>query len=79
MADKKAPAKASDAKGRPKKAGKFFRDIRSEFKKISWPTKKQVWNNTLVVLVTVLIFGVVIWGLDLALTSLRNLLIGLFN
>ncbi|MCL1830652.1 MAG: preprotein translocase subunit SecE [Oscillospiraceae bacterium] len=62
-------------KGRAKK---YFRDVRSEFKKITWPTKKQVWNNTIVVLVTVLIFGIIIWTLDYLLVSGRDLLMGLF-
>ena len=62
-------------KGRLKK---YFRDVRSEFKKITWPTKKQVWNNTLVVLVTVLIFGIIIWSLDYLLVLGRDSLMGLF-
>jgi preprotein translocase subunit SecE len=39
------------------KVTRFFRDLRSEFKKVVWPTKKQVVNNTLVVLVTIIVFG----------------------
>jgi len=80
MADKKTPAKAAKKTQSPKKGRikKYFRDIRSEFKKISWPSKKQVWNNTLVVIVTVLIFGIVVWTLDFLLISGRDLLMGLF-
>lgn len=78
MADKKTPVKAVDPKKKGR-VGKFFRDTRSEFKKISWPSKKQVWNNTLIVLVTVLVFGVVVWGLDFVLSSLRDLMIGWFS
>ena len=73
MADKKVASAKEKKSG---KLSKFFRDIRSEFKKISWPSKKQVWNNTLVVLVTVAIFAVIIWGLDFLLSWLRDLLIG---
>ena len=73
---KEKPKKAANPnKGRVKK---YFRDTRSEFKKITWPTKKQVWNNTIVVIVTVLIFGVIIWTLDYLLVSGRDLLMGLF-
>lgn len=74
---KKEKAKKVDNPNKGK-ARKYFRDVRSEFKKITWPTKKQVWNNTLVVLVTVLIFGVIIWTLDYLLVSGRDLLMGLF-
>lgn len=46
------------------KVTKYFRDLRSEFKKVVWPTKKQVVNNTLVVLVTIVIFSIFVGGLD---------------
>lgn len=81
MAEKKTPAvPARSSAAAPKKGRikKYFRDIRSEFKKITWPSKKQVWNNTLVVLVTVLIFGIVVWTLDYLLVSGRDLLMNLF-
>jgi preprotein translocase subunit SecE len=43
---------------------KFFRDTKSEMKKVVWPSKKQVLNNTIVVLVVVLVSFVVIFALD---------------
>lgn len=58
-----------------KRLGKYFRDTASEMKKVTWPTWNQTWKNTLVVLATVAIFAVVIWGLDYVLTTLRTLLI----
>ena len=44
--------------------GKRLKDIKSEMKKIVWPTKSQVINNTIVVIVVSLIAAVVIFGLD---------------
>ncbi len=44
--------------------GKRFRDIKSEMKKIVWPTKAQVINNTLVVIAVSVIAAIVIFGLD---------------
>ena len=38
--------------------GKFFRDTKSELKKVVYPTPKQMVNNTLVVLLCVLVVGV---------------------
>ena len=35
--------------------GKRFKDIKSEMKKIVWPTKSQVINNTIVVIVVSLL------------------------
>ena len=46
------------------KIAKFFRDYRSEFKKVVWPTWAQVCKNTLVVIVCVVVIGLVIGLLD---------------
>ena len=43
---------------------KFFRDTHTEMKKVVWPSKKQIVNNTLVVIAVVIICGLVIFGLD---------------
>ena len=47
-----------------KNIAKFFRDTRSEMKKVVWPSKKQVINNLIVVAVVVLISAVAICVLD---------------
>jgi len=41
-----------------------FRDMRGELKKVVWPSRKQIVNNTLVVLAALLISAVFIGGLD---------------
>ncbi len=45
--------------------GRFFREVKAEMKKVVWPTRKQVINNTLIVFAMVLIAGIFIWVLDL--------------
>ncbi len=50
-----------------KKMIRYFKDLKGEYKKIVWPTKKQVINNTLVVLAAVIIMGVFVAGLDAVL------------
>lgn len=40
-----------------KAIAKFFRDLAAEVKKVVWPSKKQVINNTVVVLVVCAISG----------------------
>lgn len=42
----------------------FFKGIFSELKKVSWPNRKQVFNNTASVLVFCFIIGAVIWIAD---------------
>ncbi len=43
---------------------RWFREMRSELKKVVWPTPKQTLNNCLVVLVVMVVAAVVIWGFD---------------
>ena len=43
---------------------KYFRELRSELKKVVWPTPKQVAKNTLIVVCCVLAVGVFIWMFD---------------
>ncbi len=56
------------------KVGRYFRDLKSEFKKIVWPSKKQIINNTVVVLICMAITGVAIWILDWAFINLFALI-----
>ena len=43
---------------------RYFRELRSELKKVVWPTPQQVLKNTLIVLACVLVVGVFIWLFD---------------
>ena len=54
--------------------GKFFRDTVSEMKKIVWPSKKQIINNTIVVIACMAVTAVIIWLLDWAFISLLSLI-----
>ena len=43
---------------------KYLRELKSELKKVVWPTPKQVAKNTLIVIVSVLLIGVFVWLFD---------------
>ena len=58
---------------------KYFRELRSELKKVVWPTPKQVGKNTLIVLGCVLVIGLFIWVFDFVAEISITWLIGLFN
>ena len=70
MADKteKKPGFVARAKAAVKnffgKCAKFFRDTKSELKKVVWPSKEDTKQNTVVVLVTVALAAVVMILLD---------------
>lgn len=49
------------------RAGKFFKEIRMEMKKVIWPTRQQIINNTLIVFGACFVIGVVIWIADAGL------------
>ena len=44
--------------------------MRSELKKVVWPTKKQIVNNTLWVMILVIVVAVVVLGVDLVLEKI---------
>lgn len=71
----KAKGKKTDAK---KQSGaiKYFKDLRSEIKKVTWPSWGKVVNNTAVVLVGMCVSAVVVWGIDSILTALLKLTTG---
>ena len=47
-----------------KKVAKWWREMKSELKKVIWPTPKQTLNNTIAALVVMAISAIVIWGFD---------------
>lgn len=71
MAEAKKQSKFSRIK-------KWFRELRSELKKVVWPSGRQIVNNTLVVLVCVLIVGVVVCLLDFGADFLLRQFLRLF-
>ena len=70
-----AKAKAKGVK-KPNRVVKYFKDLKSEFKKVVWPSKQKVINNTVVVLVAMCVSGIVIWGIDSGLAALLKLGLG---
>ncbi len=56
---------------------RYFRELRSELKKVVWPTPQQVLKNTLIVAACVLVVGVLIWLFDFVARIGIDALIGL--
>ena len=77
----KEAAKTPKAKKEKKKGkiGEAWRGFKSEFKKIVWPSWKQVRKNTLVVVIIVAVCAVVIGALDIAFSSGIGALTELFT
>ena len=58
------------------RVSKFFRDTKSELKKVVWPSKADVKTNTIVVLITVAVAAVVMILLDAIFGGILGLIIG---
>ena len=76
-----AQAKGGAVKRTDKKPGffarvkKWFRDMKSELKKVVWPTPKQFTKNTAVALVVMFAAAIVLWGFDsLASAAIKALI-----
>ncbi len=74
--NEKKSRQAQAAKKPKKNFLKYFKDARSEFKKVVWPSRKQVFNNTVVVLVAIVVSGIAIWGVDSIFGLLIKLMLG---
>ena len=82
---KKAKAEKSDknkknGKKDDKKSGgigKWFSDLRREFKMVTWPTKQTVMINSGIVLGTIVISSLFVGLLDTGLLELMKFLLGL--
>ncbi|HIZ83159.1 MAG TPA: preprotein translocase subunit SecE [Firmicutes bacterium] len=59
----------------PQRLAQFFREYKSEIKKVVWPGPKSVVKNTVIVLVMCLIVGAFIWLLDFGLSKLVELIL----
>ena len=58
-----------------KRVGKWFREMRSELKKVIWPTRQQLTKNSLISLGVMISSSIVVWGCDALATKLVQLII----
>ena len=56
-------------------AMKFFKETKAELKKVSWPTREQLFHNTLVILAFVAITTIILSLLDVGFEKLLALII----
>ena len=73
MAKEVNKEKKTDKKVKNEKDKKSFaKDFKAELKKVSWPTPKQLVNNTTAVIVIVLITATIVFVLDVVFETLNN-------
>ena len=62
-----------------KDRGRWFREMKSELKKVVWPNKKTVMKNTGTVLLCSLVIGACIWIFDGVLGALVQMILKVFG
>ncbi len=69
----------ADKKERTKKEGRirrWWRETIGELHKVNWPTPKEAWRLTKIVILVILVMGVLLGGLDFGFTKLMGLVFG---
>lgn len=66
--------KKKSEKKEPNKVAKWFKDLKIEFNKVVWPSKKTVFDNTGIVLAVVVASAVLVGLLDSGLFALMRLI-----
>ena len=65
---KESPEHVSGWFGR---ARRFLVDVRAELSRVTWPTRREVWATTIVVILVSLMFGVYLYAVDLILSAVN--------
>jgi len=58
------------------KTSKFLTDVKVELEKVTWPTRKDTYASTIVVIVLVMVSAVYLGGIDAILSRLIRLILG---
>ena len=51
---------------------RFLTEVRNELSRVTWPSRKEVYATTLVVILTSIFFGVYLYGIDLVLNAIMG-------
>jgi len=64
--------KEKDVKEKKQKNTSYFKEMKTELKKVVWPTPKELLNNTIAVIAFVLIIAIIVFILDLCFDNLNK-------
>ncbi len=70
---------AEEAKKKKKDRGLWFREMKSELKKVVWPNRQTVTKNTGTVLLCSLLVGACIWIFDFVAVSAVDMILHVFG
>jgi preprotein translocase subunit SecE len=69
----------ADKLERTKKEGRikrWWKETIGELRKVNWPTPKQAWRLTKIVIAVIVLMGILLGGLDFAFTNLIGWIVG---
>ena len=58
---------------------RFLAEVRNEMARVTWPTRREVYATTLVVILTSIFFGLYLWGIDMILSNLMRWIYSTFG
>jgi preprotein translocase subunit SecE len=61
------------------RASDFIAEVRNEMKRVTWPSRREVYATTLVVIITSAFFGVYLFGVDIALNRVVRFIFDRFG
>jgi preprotein translocase subunit SecE len=79
---KPAPARSTDGGGIGgwwQNSQNFLTEVRNEMRRVTWPSRKEVYATTIVVILTSAFFGLYLWGLDLLLNAIVTWIFRIFG
>ena len=57
----------------------FLTEVRNEMRRVTWPSRKEVYATTVVVIITSAFFGLYLFALDVALNAAVNWIFSTFG
>jgi preprotein translocase subunit SecE len=67
------------AGGRLERMRLFLSEVRNELKRVTWPSRKEVYATTVVVILTSMFFGIYLWVLDIGMDRIVRWIFGRFG
>jgi preprotein translocase subunit SecE len=61
------------------RARRFLAEVRNEMARVTWPSRREVYATTFVVILTSIFFGLYLWGIDLVLDRMMRWVYGTFG
>ena len=58
---------------------RFLTDVRAELGRVTWPTRREVWATTLVVILVSTMFGIYLYTIDVGLSFLVDFMFRRFG